>query len=105
MGAPSAPIYEMASRKVLRRVGHIGRVMRTRPNNPAYQMKAPIAPACKEAGGPLIILLILTLLAASAGAQPQFNIIYNFTGGADGAEPVGGLIQSVDANLYGVCAA
>jgi hypothetical protein len=25
-------------------------------------------------------LLIFTLSAASAGAQPQFNIIYNFTG-------------------------
>lgn len=45
-------------------------------------MKAPIAPARREVGRLLILifLLIFTLSAASAGAQPQFNIIYNLTG-------------------------
>jgi hypothetical protein len=52
-----------------------------------------------------IFLLVFALLAASADAPPQFNIIYNFTGGADGAEPVVGLPHSADGTLHGVCAA
>jgi uncharacterized repeat protein (TIGR03803 family) len=68
-------------------------------------MKVPIARARIQAWWPLMLLLLVTLPAASARAQAQFNVIYNFTGGSDGAEPVGGLIQASDANLYGACAA
>lgn len=68
-------------------------------------MKAPNVPAGKPAGRLVIFLLISALSAGSALAQAQFNLIYNFTGGSDGAVPVGTLVQSLDGALYGVCAA
>jgi uncharacterized repeat protein (TIGR03803 family) len=67
------------------------------------KMNVPIARARTQAKWSLI--LTVTFALARSFGQPQFNIIYNFTGGTDGAEPVGGLIQSVDGNLYGACAA
>ncbi len=32
---------------------------------------------------------------------PTFSLVYSFTGGADGAAPLGALVQASDGNLYG----
>ena len=45
-------------------------------------------------------LLILLVTAIAAQAQ-TYTIIHNFTGGADGADPGGGLIIDAAGNLYG----
>jgi uncharacterized repeat protein (TIGR03803 family) len=49
------------------------------------------------------LLIMLALLAGLqvAGAQPTFIPLYSFTGGGDGANPVAGLAQASDGNLYG----
>jgi uncharacterized repeat protein (TIGR03803 family) len=48
-------------------------------------------------------LIMLALLAGIrlAGAQPAFIPLYSFTGGNDGDNPVAGLVQASDGNLYG----
>lgn len=47
-------------------------------------------------------MTILSLLFLTAAAQPQtFQVLHTFTGGADGAIPVGGLIMDRAGNLYG----
>ena len=43
---------------------------------------------------------LLLFAAASASAQ-TFTVLYNFTGGADGGNPVGGLAIDIAGNLYG----
>jgi uncharacterized repeat protein (TIGR03803 family) len=46
--------------------------------------------------------LIMLLGFASLSAQAQtYNILYTFTGQADGGQPVGGLIRDAEGNLYG----
>jgi uncharacterized repeat protein (TIGR03803 family) len=49
------------------------------------------------------ILVMLALLAGIQLADAQFTFIplYSFTGGDDGANPVAGLVQASDGNLYG----
>ena len=49
------------------------------------------------------LLLFLVLLSGIelAGAQSAFIPLYSFTGGNDGANPVAGLVQASDGNLYG----
>jgi uncharacterized repeat protein (TIGR03803 family) len=51
--------------------------------------------------GPKNLLLILSLLACSALAAGQETILYHFKGGADGKNPVAGLITDKKGNLYG----
>ena len=45
-------------------------------------------------------LLLIMLTAERAHAQ-TFKVIYNFTGGADGADPLAGLSMDKAGNLYG----
>jgi len=48
------------------------------------------------------LLLLLSLLSGFPVADAQtFLPLYSFTGGHDGENPVAGLIQSTDGNLYG----
>src|SRR5580693_3683484 len=49
------------------------------------------------------LLFMLTLLAGMqvAGAQTAFIPLYSFTGGNDGDNPIAGLVQASDGNLYG----
>ena len=48
----------------------------------------------------------LTLLFLSVLAQAQtFQVLYNFTGGRDGANPLGGLTAGANGNLYGTASA
>lgn len=49
---------------------------------------------------------VLTLFFLSAIAQAQtFQVLYNFTGGRDGANPLGGLTAGANGNLYGTASA
>ncbi len=48
------------------------------------------------------LTVMATLLAAPPTAQAQtYKVLYNFTGGADGANPYDGLIMDAAGNLYG----
>ena len=33
----------------------------------------------------------------------EYNVLYSFTGGADGSRPLRGVVQGTDGNFYGVC--
>ena len=48
----------------------------------------------------LAFVLVLVIGAKSAQAQ-TLNVLYTFTGQADGAQPIGGLIRDSQGNLYG----
>ena len=48
----------------------------------------------------IFVFLFLTLTAQPAQAQ-NYQVIYNFTGGKDGATPVAGLTMDKRGNLYG----
>jgi uncharacterized repeat protein (TIGR03803 family) len=53
-------------------------------------------------GTTLAFTLALALVYASQSAQAQtFTVLYTFTGGADGGQPVAGLILDNKGNLYG----
>ncbi len=47
-----------------------------------------------------IVFALTVMLAQSAQAQ-TFKVLYNFTGGADGASPQAGLTMDAEGNLYG----
>jgi uncharacterized repeat protein (TIGR03803 family) len=44
---------------------------------------------------------VLTLVATQAAQASTFNVIYNFTGGSDGASPYAGLTMDRTGSLYG----
>jgi uncharacterized repeat protein (TIGR03803 family) len=44
---------------------------------------------------------VFLVFAAAASSAQTFNVIYNFTGGADGGNEVGGLAIDMAGNLYG----
>jgi uncharacterized repeat protein (TIGR03803 family) len=48
----------------------------------------------------VVVLLLATITTPSAQAQTLTDL-YSFTGGTDGGEPLEGLIQDKDGNLYG----
>jgi hypothetical protein len=47
-----------------------------------------------------LMILVGLLLTLSGGAQ-TYTVLYSFTGGTDGAMPVGGVILDEAGNLYG----
>lgn len=50
----------------------------------------------------LLVTSLFLLLALTAAQGQTYRVIYNFTGGADGANPDAGLIMDRAGNLYGV---
>jgi uncharacterized repeat protein (TIGR03803 family) len=51
------------------------------------------------------VFVFVLLLVASQSAQTQtFSVLYTFEGGTDGGEPLGGLVQDGEGNLYGTAA-
>jgi len=52
----------------------------------------------------LSTVAVLAFLSICAGAQ-TFKVLYNFTGGIDGAGPYSGLVADKAGNLYGTTAA
>lgn len=54
--------------------------------------------------GSAMMIMILTILTQSAQAQ-TYTVIYNFTGGSDGAAPEAGVVIDRAGNLYGTTSA
>lgn len=52
----------------------------------------------------LMTALVLGMVMVSAGQAQTFTTLYNFTGGADGGYPSGGLVQDTAGSLYGTTA-
>jgi uncharacterized repeat protein (TIGR03803 family) len=57
--------------------------------------------SAKSLTAALAIAVMSSLLLASTGSAQAQGVIYNFTGGADGAYPVAGLTVDAAGNLYG----
>ena len=53
----------------------------------------------------LAILLALTVVTPQSAQAQTYNVIYNFTGGADGASPLAGLTMDAAGALYGTASA
>jgi len=49
----------------------------------------------------LAMVLVLTIRATEAAQAQTFQVIHNFAGGLDGAEPAAGLTLDGAGNLYG----
>ncbi len=49
----------------------------------------------------ITILLALTLISAQSAQAQTYNVIHNFTGGGDGADPRAGLTKDAAGNFYG----
>jgi hypothetical protein len=49
----------------------------------------------------LLLFCALTILALPVAQAQTFNVIYNFTGGQDGATPYAGLTMDKAGNFYG----
>src|SRR5258708_18535182 len=49
----------------------------------------------------LAIALVLALVATKSAQSQTFTVLHSFTGGADGAYPVGGLVRDGIGDLYG----
>ena len=49
-----------------------------------------------------VVVLVVMALAFVPGARAQtFTVLHNFTGGADGGNPLAGLTMDQAGNLYG----
>src|SRR5271169_5782679 len=48
-----------------------------------------------------VIVLVLTLVLAQPVQAQTYHVLYNFTGGQDGAYPEAGLTMDSGGNLYG----
>jgi len=53
----------------------------------------------------LAIVFVLTIVTTDAAHAQTFQVIYNFTGGPDGAQPYAGLTMDRGGNLYGTTSA
>jgi len=52
----------------------------------------------------LVVMFAMALIAMPAAQAQTYSVIYNFTGGADGGGPEGGLTMDAAGNLYGTTA-
>ena len=59
-------------------------------------LRVPRAPIASAA-----LTLAIVLVSAPFVHAQSFTVIYNFSGGADGAGPSGGLTLDTPGNLYG----
>lgn len=59
-------------------------------SNPFLPFRAVLAALC----------LLVVALVPGAWGEPHYKVLYNFTGGGDGGEPMG-LVQDAAGNLYG----
>jgi len=50
----------------------------------------------------LVVALVATLAAVPVAQAQTFQVLYNFTGKADGGNPAGGLVMDPLGNLYGM---
>jgi len=57
------------------------------------------------AGMAIMVGLFILLVTANAAQAQTFQVLHTFTGGADGAYPVGGLTMDRAGNLYGATSA
>ena len=49
-----------------------------------------------------IILMVVVVVSGAAQAQSYSeSILYSFTGGTDGGQPMGGVVRDAQGNLYG----
>lgn len=59
-------------------------------------------PTALRAWAFVTVLLVATILILTEDAQAQtFTVLHNFTGGADGSNPMAGLTEDAAGNLYG----
>src|SRR3984957_11172239 len=56
----------------------------------------------RYAGWPLVLVLMMPMVTASAGAEWKEKVLYSFQGGSDGQTPAGGVVFDKAGNLYGV---
>ena len=47
------------------------------------------------------MVLVLTAGIAQSASHPAYSVVYNFTGGTDGATPYSGLTIDAAGNIYG----
>jgi uncharacterized repeat protein (TIGR03803 family) len=74
-------------------------------NEPTELRKWMAAMRLGVAGAALALVAILVTAVFTGSAQAQtFTLLYTFTGGADGGDPIGGLIMDPQGNLYGTTA-
>jgi uncharacterized repeat protein (TIGR03803 family) len=53
----------------------------------------------------LVLVLASTLVLVQSTRAQSFNVIHNFTGGTDGANPLNGLMMGASGNMYGTTSA
>jgi len=56
----------------------------------------------RYAGWPLVLVLMMPMVTASAWAEWKEKVLYSFQGGSDGQTPAGGVVFDKAGNLYGV---
>src|ERR1700722_11441968 len=56
----------------------------------------------RYAGWPLVLVLMMPMVTASASAEWKEKVLYSFQGGSDGQTPAGGVVFDKAGNLYGV---
>jgi uncharacterized repeat protein (TIGR03803 family) len=68
------------------------------------QFRAWISRICSRSAGTIVALAIIlmpTFFATSSIQAQTYTVLYSFTSGADGANPLGGLVRDSAGNLYG----
>lgn len=71
--------------------------------NPARHFVWTFASCLRGPASTLALVCALTMIAPRPALAQTFQVIHNFTGGADGAQPYVGLTM-VAGNLYGTAA-
>jgi uncharacterized repeat protein (TIGR03803 family) len=66
--------------------------------NPTYP---PVKCPCRKKSVSVLVAALVALIATVSARAQTFTKLYNFQGGADGGDPVAGLILDSEGNLYG----
>ena len=53
----------------------------------------------------LVLVLAISLVLVQSAQAQSFSVIHNFTGGADGANPLNGLMMGAAGYMYGTTSA